>query len=325
MRMTTNRLFAMCLAAVCLTFVVSSVSVGGESCGDKAVKASGSSCCPAMQVAKTDGSSAVEAAAREYLAKVTKIGSVNNSQGCPGAAAMKGLMAVLSEDEAYRPMVAQFEASMKQQPGGQTVAMVKTDCSQPCDGAKTAALASGRTDCGQPCDGAKNAALASGTTDCSKSCDSAKTAALASGTTDCSMSCDVAKNAALASGKTDCSKSCDSASMAALAGAKTGDCCGSCGAAAPANYLTFGCTKCDDLARTAAEAYLSMMMEIKKVTGVEGCPLEAANLTLAAVMHDMQNATQANSGTGTTTVSLGSVSEKKGEGCSKPCEAVTKK
>jgi hypothetical protein len=39
----------------------------------------------------------------------------------------------------------------------------------------------------------------------------------------------------------------------------------------------------------------------------------------------MRNATQANAGAETTTVSLRSVSEKKSDCCSSPCEAVTKK
>lgn len=295
MRMLTGKLFATCLAALCITFAASSV-FGGESCGDKALKASGSSCCPAtgaaMQIAKADGDCAVENAARAYLAKVAEIGKANNSQCCPGTNAMKGLMAVLSEDEAYRPMVAQFEAFMNSQAGGQTVAMVRnSDCSSPCDGVRNAALASAKTgDCSQPCDSAKNAALASAKSDCSQPCDSVKNAALAS--------------------------------------AKTGDCCGACGGAASASYVAFGSPKCNDLARTAAEAYLAIMMEIKKVTGVDGCPYEAADRTLASVMHDMQNATQAKSGDAAgnaTTVNLSAVSEKKADCCSAPCEAVTKK
>jgi len=311
MRLLNNRPFVLCLAALCITFAVSSVSVfGGESCGTKAAKASGSSCCPTMRVAKTDGSCAVEAAAREYLAKVAEIGSANGSQCCPGTNAMKGLMAVLSENEAYRPMVAQFEELMTRQSGAQTVAMVKS------------------SDCSSPCGSAKNAGLASGNSDCSQSCGSAKNAGLASGNSDCSQPCGPARNAALAGDKSDCSQPCGSAKNAALASAKTGDCCGSCGGAAPANYVAFNCTKCNALARTAAEAYLSLMMEIKKVADAEGCPLEAADLTLAAVMRDMQNASQANAGDAAgnaTTVSLSTVSEKKSDCCSTPCEAVTKK
>ncbi|MDY7107905.1 MAG: hypothetical protein SYC29_04635 [Planctomycetota bacterium] len=422
--MLTNRLFATCLVAACLTFAVSSVSVfGGESCGDKAAKASGSSCCPAMQVATKKSDCPVENAARAYLAQVTKIGKANGSECCPGANAMKGLMTVLSEDEAYRPMVAQFEAFMDRQANAQTVAMTtgsdcssscgstqnaalastKSDCSQPCDGVKNAALAgtksdcsqpcgtpknaalagtksdcsqpcdgvenaalastkagdccgscdgvkntalagtksdcsqpcgtpknaalaSAKNDCSQPCDGVKNAALASTKAgDCCGSCDGVKNAALAGTKSDCSQPCDGVKNAALASAKNDCSQPCDGVRNAALASTKAGDCCGSCVTASPANYLTYECTKCDTLARTAAEAYLSLMMEIKKVAGAEGCPMQAADLTLAAVMADMQNATQAEADVKARTVSLGSVSEKKSDGCSSPCEAVTKK
>ena len=143
-------------------------------------------------------------------------------------------------------------------------------------------------------------------------------------TADCCGSCGGAKAAALASGKSDCSQPCGGVNTAALASAK-GDCCGSCGGAAPASYVTYDCTKCNALARTAAEAYLSLMMEIKKVAGAEGCPMEAADLTLAAVMADMQNAAQANAGVNATTVSLSSVSEKKSDCCPTPCEVVTKK
>jgi hypothetical protein len=266
-------LFASCLVGLCLTVGASA----GESCGQKAAKVNASQCSEkttgtATQVAKADSDCngcPIEAAARAYFARIKEIQKSNGGDGCPGGAAMKGLMAVLAEDENYRPMVARLEAFMAEQTGGQVVA-AKVNASD-CASKATQVAKVNASDCASSCSSkAAQVAKVSSTDGC---CPDASKAAL------------VAKvNAG------DCSAPCES----------------------KASYVAYGCTTCDDLARAAAKSYLTMMMEIKRVTGAEGCPMEAANQTLAAVISEMQAASaqaDASSDAEAETVTLGAVSD----------------
>ena len=57
-------------------------------------------------------------------------------------------------------------------------------------------------------------------------------------------------------------------------------------AATPARYVAFGCSKSDRIARAAAEAYLTVMRDLKLSSGAEGCSAQAASRVLAAVLAD---------------------------------------
>lgn len=82
--------------------------------------------------------------------------------------------------------------------------------------------------------------------------------------------------------------------------------------AASTKYVAFGCEKTDRLARAAAKAYLTMMAEIKEMTGAEGCSVAAAKEVLASMIADMER----DSKTEVAAVSFGAVSDKKSDsGC----------
>lgn len=77
-------------------------------------------------------------------------------------------------------------------------------------------------------------------------------------------------------------------------------------AATPARYVAFGCDKSDRIARAAAEAYLTVMRDLKLSSGAEGCSAQAASRVLAAVLTDGRRAA---ADTEVAVVSFGAVSD----------------
>jgi hypothetical protein len=80
--------------------------------------------------------------------------------------------------------------------------------------------------------------------------------------------------------------------------------------------MAFGCDKSDRIARTAARAYLEILMAMKDVSGAEGCPIEAARETLANVVVQMREARANAGGAETVAVSLSAVRD---ADCSPAC------
>ena len=85
-------------------------------------------------------------------------------------------------------------------------------------------------------------------------------------------------------------------------------------AATPARYVAFGCDKSDRIARAAAEAYLTVMRDLKLSSGAEGCSAQAASRVLAAVLADARRAA---ADTEVAVVSFGAVSDVATKGSSK--------
>ena len=57
---------------------------------------------------------------------------------------------------------------------------------------------------------------------------------------------------------------------------------------AAARYVAFGCDKTDRVARVAAQAYFSLIRELKAASGAEGCSAAAATEVLTAVLNDLR-------------------------------------
>jgi hypothetical protein len=192
------------------------------------------------------------------------------------------------------------------------VADVKAQCSK---SDKVAVVADVKAQCSKS---DKVAVVADAKAQCSKS---DKVAVVAAGA-QCSKSDKVAlvgadkaqccKEGALAAGEVCCK---EAKAKAALAAGSA--CCAKGDKAKQARFVAFGCEKSDRLARVAAQSYINLLMEMKKMYGAEGCPVEAATKVLASIAEEIEGERVAKTDAApeAATVSFGAVSDK--PACSK--------
>lgn len=338
MKSNTLKTFASCLAVLCLTAAASAL----VPCDKKSECSSAKAVAQVVSTeAKTcDGETKtcpVARAASAYLTQVNEIMAGTDSDMCPGGASVMALMSVLKEDENYRPMVAAFEQFMAEQMGqgeaaaqvnatsdssgtcgsGKAVAQVNTssDCAKTRDAARRVAQVNADGQCRATCTGAKTVTQINTTSECTKSDGAAKGVAQVNASGECRKTCTATERVSQITTTTECAKTCDGSKRVAQVTADS-QCSKS---AQKTRYVAFESTKCDRLARIAARNYLNLLVELKQVAGVEGCPMNAANKTLSAVMAELQaEMAAANADEQTDTeavaVSMGAVSEQ-ASGC----------
>jgi hypothetical protein len=192
--------------------------------------------------------------------------------------------------------VAQVNAVKSQCSKSGQVALVTTDKAQCSKSDKVAVVAAPKAQCSKS---DKVAVVATPEVQCSKS---DKVAVVAAPKAQCCKEGQVA----LAAG----SACCKEAKVALASGSA---CCAKGDKAKQARFVAFGCEKSDRLARVAAQSYINLLMEMKKMYGAEGCPVEAATKVLASVAEEIQGERVAK--TDAAPVSLGAVSDK--PACSK--------
>jgi len=261
------KMLASCMAALCMTAVVSAAvpcDQKSECTSTKAVQAK------LVETSKTcdakSESCPIEKAAKAYWSSILEVQQSTDEQFCTGGAAMKGLMAVMADDEQYAPLAAKLKTWMAEQ---RDQAVAQTNATKQCDGAKKVAQINAKNDRAKTCDGdARKVAQINAKNDRTKTCDGdAKKVAQVNAKDGCCAS--QGKRVAQVNA-TDGAKSCD--------GTKAGT----------ARFTAFNCNKTDRVARTAARAYMSIMVELKEMSGYEGCPMAAAQKTLMAAMQDLQ-------------------------------------
>jgi len=260
-------------------------------CGGAAkarLASSGAKTCGAARKVADANKCQITRTAQAYFAAVQRYGEKNAGDDfCAGGAAIKGLLKAMSQDENYRPIAAQIATTLRNN----------------MDAIRAAATE-------KTSDGEKDAKLASNTT---KQCDSAKRARLADARTG-----DGDANARqVAQNISQCCKQKrgDDARAVRVAQGQGAD-------AAQAKFVAFDCAKTDGVARAAAKAYVNILVELKKATGAEGCPMNAARQTLAAVMNDIQNGNAETAEA--TAVSLGARLDKATRSSAKAASETTK-
>jgi len=190
----------------------------------------------------------------------------------------------------------------------------QADCASKCSGAKATTVSNTAADCASKCSGAKATTVSNTSADCASKCSGAKATTVSNTDKSCCSAGTVATKATTVS---NTAKSCCSAgtvTQATTVSNTKGDSAAECSGAANATFVAYDCTNCDRIARAAAKAYMAIMVELKNVAGVEGCPADNAQKTLAALMTE-----RAGANAEVKAVSLGAVSEKKqcsSTGCS---------
>ncbi len=322
--MKKMNMFASCLAALCLTAAASAL----VPC-DKQSECSSAKAKTVAQVQNSD-SCAIGEAARAYVAQVTELMTEVETDMCPGGASVMALMAVLGENDEYKPMVAAFEQFMAEQmQKSQANAQINatSDCATKCSGAAKPVAQINASDCATKCSGAAKPVAQINASDCATKCSGAAKPVAQINASDCATKCSGAAKPVAQVNASDCASKCSGSKTVAQVTTETG--CSSatkavaqvtgesqCSKAAQARYTAYGCTNCDQIARVAARSYMNILIELKKVAGVEGCPMDVANKTLAAVMADLQTemaAAEADNAE-VVAVNLGAVSEK-ASGC----------